>query len=96
MGPGLSPARARPGARVFSRARGPTFGEGLKPGPARARGQKPGGFEGLSKYYFLGNILGLLIKKVDIKNANYLGILFYIYIGYWLGILLFLSLLQIF
>ena len=27
MGPGLGPAR--PGARVFSRARGPTFGEGL-------------------------------------------------------------------
>ena len=53
MGPGLGPARARPGARVFSRARGPTFREGLKPGPARARGQKPGGFEGLKKYAFL-------------------------------------------
>ena len=52
MGQGSSPARARPGARVFSRARGPTFREGLKPGPARARGQKPGGFEGLSKYVF--------------------------------------------
>ena len=52
MGPGLGPARARPGARVFCRARGPTFGEGLKPGPARARGQKPGGFEGLLKYEF--------------------------------------------
>ena len=48
MGPGLGPARAR----VFCRARGPTFGEGLKPGPARARGQKPGGFEGLLKYEF--------------------------------------------
>ena len=47
MGPGLGPARARPGARGFSRARGPTFGEGLKPGLARARVQKPGGFEGL-------------------------------------------------
>ena len=36
MGPGLSPARARPEARVFWKARSPTFGEGPKPGQARS------------------------------------------------------------
>ena len=36
MGPGLSPARARPEARVFWKARSPTFGEGPKPEQARS------------------------------------------------------------
>ena len=75
MGSGLGPARARPGARVFCRARGPTFGEGLKPGPARARSKKPGGFEGLLKDDFFEKkpllFLDSLLKNVHILNANH-------------------------
>ena len=50
MGPGLSPARARPGARVFCRARGPSFVEGLKPGPGPSPWLKARGLKGLLKY----------------------------------------------
>ena len=49
MGPGLSPARARPGARVFWKARSPTFGEGPKPEQARS----PAFGEGLENTSFL-------------------------------------------
>ena len=50
MGQGSSPARALPGALGFLRALGPTFGEGLKPGPpAWALGQK---LKGLLEYDF--------------------------------------------
>ena len=63
MGQGLGPARARPGARGFSRARGPTFGEGLKPGPGPSPWSKARGPKGLLEYDFhkkKGHILGLL------------------------------------
>ena len=36
MGQDLSPARARPKAHVFWKARSPTFGEGPRPGQARS------------------------------------------------------------
>ena len=45
MGPGLGPARARP--RPFLEGPSPVLTEGPKPGPARARRQKPEGLEGL-------------------------------------------------
>ena len=41
--PGPSPTRARP----FLEGPSPVLTEGPKPGPARARRQKPGGLEGL-------------------------------------------------
>ena len=84
MGPGLSPARARPGARVFSRARGPTFREGLKHGPGPVV-KSPGALKGSKNMHFLEkNVLFLdfKIKNVDIKDANYLGILSYIDISW--------------
>ena len=52
MGPGLGPARARPGARLFSRARARLLEKGSSPGPARARGQKPGGLKGPKNMIF--------------------------------------------
>ena len=53
MGQGSSPARARPGARVFCRARGPSLEEGLKPGPGPGPWLKARGLKGLLKYDFL-------------------------------------------
>ena len=50
MGQGSSPARARPGARVFCRARGPSLVEGLKPEPGPGPWLKARGLKGLLKY----------------------------------------------
>ena len=50
MGQGPSPARARPGALGFWRALGPTFGEGLKPGPGPGPWSKARGLKGLLEY----------------------------------------------
>ena len=52
MGQGSSPARARPGALGFWRALGPTFGEGLKPGPGPGPWSKARGLKGLLEYDF--------------------------------------------
>ena len=50
MGQGSSPGPARPGARVFCRARGPSLVEGLKPEPGPGPWLKARGLKGLLKY----------------------------------------------
>ena len=70
MGQGSSPARARPGARVFCRARGPSLVEGLKPGPGPGPWLKAQGLKGLLKYDFFRKDVEL--ERIAKKTCFYL------------------------
>ena len=68
MGQGLSPARARPEARVFWKARSPTFGEGPKPGQARS----PTFGEGPENFSFLTIVHSKISRPVKARGPAFM------------------------